>query len=123
MLWKDDCYISALRSRLFEFRFQLLMSAKPFTENLRDANEAGISLLITDAGMALTLLDAAEVSSDQETRSRRIGEARKAHDVILHLLSNLAPDATQYQELSERMSLLRKRLGDLGAFGDSSQPL
>jgi hypothetical protein len=90
------------------------MSAKRIAENLRDSNEVGIGLLINDAEMALTLLDAANISSDTVGRSRRVQEARKAYDSILHLLPHFTLDPTQSQELDERVSRLRKRLVGAG---------
>ena len=94
------------------------MNAKPLAENLRDANEAGINLLISDSQIALTLLDAAEVSSDMETRSRRIGAARKAYDTIHHLRRRLTLDEAQSNTLDEQMSTLRKRLIHAGVLGE-----
>lgn len=56
--------VSGLHSRFFRFRFQLLMNPKPLSENLRDANELGIELLLTDAEMGLTLLNTAQISKE-----------------------------------------------------------
>jgi hypothetical protein len=93
----------------------MLMDTKRIDENLHESNEVGIRLLLTDAEIALTLLDTAEASSDAEGRSRRIQEARKAFDSILHLLPRFTLDAAQSEELDVRMSLLRKRLVEAGA--------
>jgi hypothetical protein len=94
------------------------MNAKPLAENLRDANEAGVNLLLSDSQIALTLLDAAEATSNVETRARRIGEARKAYDTIHHLRRQLTLDEAQSNTLDEQMSTLRKRLIRAGAFGE-----
>lgn len=97
------------------------MNPKPISETLRDSNDAGLSFLLTDVEMALTLLDLAESTADANGRSRRIREATEAHDTIVHLLPRLKPDAAQSQQLSERMSLLRKRLVEVGALENSSK--
>ncbi len=110
-----------LHSPFCGFLLQSLMNAKPISEILRDSNDAGLTFLLTDSEMALTLLGLAESTADANTRSRRIREARKAYDTIVHLLSRLKPDAAQSQQLSERVSLLRKRLVEVGALEDSSK--
>ena len=90
------------------------MNAKRIEENLRDASDAGVQLLLTDADIALTFLDAAKISANKEGRSRRIHEARKAYDSILHLMTHLKPDPAQLEVLNKRISKLRQRLIEAG---------
>lgn len=92
------------------------MDAKRVEDNLRDANEAGVNLLMTDAEIALTFLDAAKITSDAAGAARKIREARRAYDSILHLIPRFTLSEEQSETLDERLSLLRERLRRIGAF-------
>lgn len=95
------------------------MDSKRVIDNLREANEAGVNLLLTDVETALTFLDAAEVGSNPEDRSRRIRSARKAYETILRLRPRFTLDAAQTAALDKGLKVLRERLIHAGALEKS----
>lgn len=54
--------------------------------------DARLDLLIADAQIALTLLESAELTSDDAVRTRHIEEAQKAYLIIMLRLPNLSVD-------------------------------
>ncbi|UWZ83190.1 hypothetical protein [Occallatibacter riparius] len=87
---------------------------KSVMQNIAESNEIGVDLLITDCGMALTLLDLAETTDVLESRSRRIGEAHHAYNTIVHFLERLSPTVEQGEELHKGLEKLKARLQTAG---------
>ena len=87
--------------------------------NLRVSNMIGMDFLVTDAELALTFLDMARASSNEENRSRRTREARRAYDTILKRLPKLKPEPEQLEKLNDLLTVLRKRLIEAGGLSDS----
>ncbi|HUB34784.1 MAG TPA: hypothetical protein VMA31_17235 [Bryobacteraceae bacterium] len=86
------------------------MSDSPF----EDSNRIGAEFLITDLDIALTFLDVAQISANEETIRRNRAHARRAYDTVLHLLTKLEIDARQRQTIGERLSKLKARLEAVG---------
>jgi hypothetical protein len=87
-----------------------IMANKPHAQIIAESHLIGVDLLITDAKTALTLLDLAESSETAELKSRRIEEARDAHETILSFLRRLNPTAEQSAILSAKLHTLKARL-------------
>ena len=72
------------------------------------ANQTGIDFPLTDLDVvAVTFLDVAEVSRDEETIRRNHNNARTAHDAVVHLLGTFAPEADQRQAINAKVALLK----------------
>jgi hypothetical protein len=84
------------------------------SHEMADVNEASVTLLLTDAEVALTFLDMAEVTSFPESRSRQIGEALTAFRSITKLSPRFVFTREQRRSLDEKLSVLRTRLLDAG---------
>ncbi|KAA6463195.1 hypothetical protein DYQ86_07710 [Acidobacteria bacterium AB60] len=73
-----------------------------------------MDLLITDARLALTLLELAETTKVEEDHRRRIGEATHAYETIVHFLARVTPTKEQLEELNGELTTLRERLSLVG---------
>ena len=78
--------------------------------SIAEAHKISVELLITDATLALNLLDLAETTEIAKDRTRRIAEAHRAHDSILSLLPRLKPTRRQMEVLSGSLQRLEARL-------------
>jgi hypothetical protein len=85
-----------------------------FLKTLRDANQSGVDFLLVDLDVAMTFLDVAQASSNQETAIRNHHNAHTAYDTTLHLLKKLRPDAEQQQAIDAKLALLKTRLQAVG---------
>ena len=79
-----------------------------------DLNTTSIGFLLTDLETALTFLDVAQTSHDQETKQRNHKNAHVAYDTVIRLLPNVKPTAAQQQAIDEKLSLLKARLEAVG---------
>ena len=80
--------------------------------------DARLDLLIADAQIALTLLESAELTSDDAVRTCHIEEAQKAYLIIMLRLPNLSVDEVKLKPLCTHLRLLRDRLIRLAAISD-----
>jgi hypothetical protein len=74
----------------------------------------GVEFVLNDLDLALTFMDVADVSRNQETVIRNHNNARTAYDTVLRLLRNLTPDALQQHTIDTKLALLTKRLLAVG---------
>ena len=80
--------------------------------------DALLDLLLSDAQIALTLVESAELTSDDTVRICHIEEAQKRFLMIMLRLPNLSVDEGKLQSLCTHMRLLRNRLVRLGAISE-----
>lgn len=83
---------------------------EPGTELQERVNAVTVQLLLIDAEMALTMLDAADTTRLAENRIRGRAEARKAYDTILRLVENVEMNDEQRLLLETRLNELCRRL-------------
>ena len=83
------------------------------TENrAMDRNDAGVSFLLMDLELANTFLEIAGTTKDDETRTRNIANAWKAHDTVRRFAYRLRePERSRVQRT---LADLTKRLDDMG---------
>jgi hypothetical protein len=90
------------------------MSIKRAAKNLREANVAGVAVLIADAEKALIDLDMVRTASSVEERNRIIEDTLMAYNAIFDRLPRFTIGAEQLVKLEERMSELRLQLIEAG---------
>jgi hypothetical protein len=81
-----------------------------FHENQDKSNEVGLEFALTDIDVALTFMDVAEVSANEETISRNHDNARKAYATVVDFLKKLHPDERQSEVIEAKLALLKARL-------------
>lgn len=91
---------------------------KRAAQKLREANIAGVALLIADAEKALVDLDMVRTASSVEDQNRIIEEVLKAYNAILDRLPRFTVSAAQLVILEERISELRQQLIEAGRIKD-----
>ena len=91
---------------------------KRAAQKLREANIAGVALLIADAEKALVDLDMVRTASSVEDQNRIIEEVLKAHNDILDRLPRFTVSAEQLVTLEKRISELRQQLIEAGRIKD-----
>ena len=79
-----------------------------------DLNRTSVEFLLTDLETALTFMDVAQTSRDQETKQRNHANAHSAYDTVIRLLPKLKPTVAQQQTIDEKLSLLKARLAAAG---------
>ena len=79
-----------------------------------DLNTTSIEFLLTDLDTALTFLDVAHTSGDQEIKQRNHKNARVAYDAVTRLLPKVKPTAAQQQAIDEKLTRLKARLEAVG---------
>ena len=79
-----------------------------------DLNTTSIEFLLTDLETALTFMDVAQTSGDQEIKQRNHKNAHLAYDTVIGLLSKVKPTAAQQQAIDEKLTLLKARLEAVG---------
>ena len=83
---------------------------KTLQELNEQSNKAKVNLLITDAEMALTLLDMARASRIMELKERRTGEALKAYIFIRKHIPTVSLTPSETIVINKKMALLKHRL-------------
>ncbi|MGB9416502.1 MAG: hypothetical protein WCB58_09300 [Acidobacteriaceae bacterium] len=91
---------------------------KHAAEKLREANIAGVGLLIADAEKALVDLDMVRTASSVEDQNRIIEEVLMAYNAILNRLPRFTVSAEQLVTLEKRLSELRQQLIEAGHIKD-----
>jgi hypothetical protein len=91
---------------------------KRAAQKLREANIAGVALLIVDAEKALVDLDMVRTASSDEDQNRIIEEVLKAYNAILDRLPRFTVSAEQLVTLEKRISELRQQLIEAGRIKD-----
>ena len=79
-----------------------------------DLNTTSIEFLLTDLETALTFMDVARTSGDQEIKQRNHTNAHLAYDTVIRFLPKVKPTAAQQQAIDEKLSLLKARLEAVG---------
>ena len=79
-------------------------------DNVSESNRVGADFLINDAKTAITLLDLAETTNNDENCSRRVDEAHKAYRSILSFVGRLKPGPEQMKILRRDLAILARRL-------------
>ena len=94
------------------------MTIKRAAEKLREANIAGVALLIADAEKALVDLDMVRTASSIEDQNRVVEEVLMAYNAILDRLPRFTVSAEQLVTLEKRISELRQHLIEAGRIKD-----
>jgi hypothetical protein len=94
------------------------MTMRRAAQKLREANIAGVALLIADAEKALVDLDMVRTASSVEDQNRIIEEVLKAYNAILDRLPRFTVSAEQLVILEKRISELRQQLIEAGRIKD-----
>jgi hypothetical protein len=79
-----------------------------------DVNTTSIEFLLTDLETALTFMDVAQTSGDQEIKHRNYTNARVAYDTVTRFLPKVKPTAAQQQAIDEKLTLVKARLEAVG---------
>jgi beta-glucosidase-like glycosyl hydrolase len=83
---------------------------KRFRESIRQANDTGVDLLFTDIELAGTMLERAELTEDEETRSRNMQNVAEACKSIQHFMQKLELSDDQERTLEQKLAALEQRL-------------
>lgn len=94
------------------------MTMKRAAQKLREANIAGVALLIADAEKALVDLGMVRTVSSDEDQNRIIEDVLKAYNAILDRLPRFTVSAEQLVTLEKRISELRQQLIEAGRIKD-----
>lgn len=86
------------------------MDPELLARNFSETNRVSVEFLISDAKIALTLLDLAATTENARDESRRIEEAHHAYRSILSFLSRLNPTKEQADILKKNLAMLKARL-------------
>jgi hypothetical protein len=81
-----------------------------FSQTTFDAQRAAAVFLLTDLDLAITFLDLAHASHNQETSRRNQNNARTAYDTVLRFLPRLILTEFEQSAIREKLSALRIRL-------------
>jgi hypothetical protein len=84
------------------------MSSLP--ENIEALNHTGADFLTTDLDVALTFMEVAHTSSDEETVSRNHRNACKAYETVLEFLSKLTLIPSERQAVESKPIVSKARL-------------
>ena len=92
-----------------------------------ESNQIGLEFVLLNMAAAQTMLDVADTTSSEETRTRTRRYALLAYEVALHFLPRLSPSEKEKPELEARLNELKRRLVSLGyllnpAFEQESSP-
>ena len=82
--------------------------------SFRDLHRTGAEFLLADLDTALTFMDVAEVSRNEETVRRNHQNAHRALETVLHLREKLVLEKVQEQAFNEKVTLLKARLQAVG---------
>jgi hypothetical protein len=99
-------------------RSNAYMTMKRAAQKLREANIAGVALLIADAEKALVDLDMVRTASSADDQTRIIEEVLMAYNAILERLPRFTVSAEQLVTLEKRLSELRQQLIEAGHIKD-----
>ena len=92
------------------FVIQYTMAATQFGE----FNRLKVDLIKTDLNVAITFTEIATESTNEETKHRNRGNARKAYDSVLHFLSTAILTPIDEKEITTKLALLKSALMKLG---------
>jgi hypothetical protein len=70
-------------------------------------NQTGFEFLLLDLDLAMTFLDVAKASKNEETIRRNKNNARRACHSVLNPLEKLTPDAEQRQVINAELAFLK----------------
>jgi hypothetical protein len=73
-----------------------------------------VEFLLADLDAALTFLDVAKTTTNEETRKRNFQNARHAYDTVVELMQKVTLNDEQNEEIQEKLTLLRTRLAAAG---------
>jgi hypothetical protein len=73
-----------------------------------------VEFLLTDLDTALTFLDIARTTTNEETRRRNFENARRAYDTVIQLMQRVPLDDAQNEFIQGKLTLLRMRLEAAG---------
>ena len=82
-------------------------------DEMNRAREAAVKFLLTEARLAMTLLDIAESSSTPAVRERNINNARAALDTIDRLLDQIDAGSANEQRIQDAANEVYRRLNNL----------
>ncbi len=77
-------------------------------------SQSEVSFLFTDLDLAMTFMDVADTSDNEETKRRNHANALKAYGTVLRLSNELMLNPDQRQAIDAKLVLLKTRLQALG---------
>lgn len=87
---------------------------RSFTRLQEESNQIGIEFLLTELDTAFTFLDVAQTTASAHTRERNQKHACEAYDMARRMQARVVMEPTQRDAFKDKLSLLKKRLEDLG---------
>jgi len=81
---------------------------------LTELEHTGAEFLITDIDTAMVFLEVAETSKTAETVTRNRDNARRAYDIVLHLLTTAKLNEVERETINTKLALLKERLEAAG---------
>ncbi len=102
------------RNPTFSGEYSVQQRCTMVEESNGDSNEASVQFLLMDLDLALTFMDVAKVTGDEETMHRNHANARAAFDNVLHQLERFTPSAPQQLIIDEKLAILKLRLIAVG---------
>ena len=73
-----------------------------------------VTFLLVDLDTALTFMNIAETTGNEELRQRNIQNARNAYDTVLQSMQNVTLDDAQNKTIRKKLTVLRNRLQAVG---------
>jgi hypothetical protein len=73
-----------------------------------------VKFLLVDLDTAVTFMNIAETTGDEETRQRNCQNARRAYDTVLQLMQKATLNDAQNKAIRKKLALLRIRLEAVG---------
>ena len=88
--------------------------SKSFRKLQNESDKMGTEFVMTELKLALSLLDIASHSFNQEQRERLCKDARRSYDLAFQALLHLTPSKEDQAEIEAKLHKLQSRLSDLG---------
>ena len=79
-----------------------------------EGNESGVEFLLSELDLAVTFMDFANTTTNEETAQRNYQHAIKAYKTAERFLPKVMPDRMQRQTIAEKLANLRARLDGAG---------
>lgn len=95
-----------------------MLPAKSNRQVMAESNRVGVQFLVAEIEIALTFLEVADVTRQEDVRNRNRENARVAYDTVLKLLPKVSPSECERSTLEAKLEELKKRLLALGYLGN-----
>jgi hypothetical protein len=85
---------------------------------LEQSHRIGVQFLLTDLAAAATFLDVADVTGQEDTRTRNREKARYVYETVLRLMPKVVPSDEERTALEQGLAELKLRLIATGHWFD-----